>query len=149
MKIEKEHTMKGFLLIALLFAAAQAFCITRTGYYLASKALAEGVGDVTSHAACKYTNATGVNLNGDCPVACRGLIVATWGDCYCTAQSFQPQVGDAPIVNMTVLQIFSFIAGFYDETQAVQSQCRDWMNTGSSVGMWNCNSTGTGNVKIQ
>jgi hypothetical protein len=129
------------LLCAFLLAVAHGFCFSRAGYYIASKALAVGVGDITTHAACKFTNATGISLNSDCPAPCALLVRSTWGDCYCTEPLYEPQAGDAPINHFSVYQIFAFFA--QPSTAAVQMQCRNWMQTQSSVTMWKCNSNMT------
>ena len=68
------------------------------------------MGPVQSNAACKYTNATGVPLNADCPPQCALLLRAVWGDCYCKEPSYLPKTGDAPINSFTTFQMFSFIA---------------------------------------
>ena len=134
-------SMRVLLLLVLVAASASGFCITRTGYYVASKALAVGIGLVQSNAACKFTNVTGISLNGDCPPQCAVLIRATWGDCYCEQPTFVPDAGDAPFDAMTAQQLFQFIAGSYNSSYGVQAHCRDWMNTPSSVAMWACNGT--------
>ena len=129
------------LAILLLASSTEAFCITRTGFYIAAKALAVGIGNVTSSAACKFSSVTGIDLNSDCPPQCALLIRTTWGDCYCEQPSFVPAAGDAPFSNYTAQQLFEFIAGVQDPSLGLQAHCRDWMNLPSSISSWACNST--------
>lgn len=60
---------------------------------------------VNSHASCRFTNATGVNIDGDCPPQCYLTLKAAWGDCYCLNPNFLPPGGDPPVANMTVKQV--------------------------------------------
>ncbi len=88
------------------------------------------------------SRSAGIPLNDDCPPQCALLVRATWGDCYCSAPTFQPQVGDPPINSMSVQDIFAFFGK--PSVTALQMQCRTWMQTPASMAMWQCNSTRTG-----
>ena len=139
--------MRFLAILLVLSAVANGFCFSRAGYYVASKALAIGVGDITTHAACKFTNATGISLNGDCPPQCALLVRSTWGDCYCSEPLYEPLTGDPPINQFSVYQIFAFFA--QPSTAAVQMQCRNWMQTPSSTASWKCNNqTRSAKVRI-
>ncbi len=87
------------------------------------------------------THDSGISLNDDCPVPCALLVRSTWGDCYCTEPLYQPNAGDVPINQFSVYQIFAFFA--QPSVAAVQMQCRNWMQTPSSVTSWKCNSNAT------
>ena len=52
---------------------------------MAAKALAIGMGEVSSAGVCVYGK--NKNLDDECPVSCQGLITAVWGDCYCRGKS--------------------------------------------------------------
>lgn len=73
LKREKKM-LAAALLFVVLAASAEGFCIARGPYYVAAKALAVGIGNITSHAVCKFTTAPGISLDGTCPDACMILI---------------------------------------------------------------------------
>lgn len=96
------------LLFIVAISCAHGFCVTTAAYHIAAQALAAGLSNDSVIPPCQYSNDESDNYL--CPVTCKALITATWGDCYCTDQNYRPYAGDSYIRMLTAKQIFSFIA---------------------------------------
>eukprot|EP01108_Squamamoeba_japonica_P000286 TRINITY_DN1056_c0_g1_i1.p3 TRINITY_DN1056_c0_g1~~TRINITY_DN1056_c0_g1_i1.p3 ORF type:complete len:127 (-),score=38.29 TRINITY_DN1056_c0_g1_i1:60-440(-) len=122
------------LLVLALVAAASASCWSAVPYHLAAKAFAEGTGNVTSQSACKYGSLP--QLNSVCPTACLTLLKATWGDCYCNDQAYQPSVSNPFIAGLTVEQIYEVLAGSFGGFQG--ANCRQYLAQPATQSKWRC-----------
>jgi len=122
------------LLLVVLPVLVLCRCWTTAPYHVAAKAYAQGCGDLVSNSVCRYGNDS--RLNSICSNACIGLIVATWGDCYCEEPEYVPGVSNALISRLTVRQIFSLFAT--NSTAAPYANCRDWFNQSGNTHKWQC-----------
>jgi len=121
------------LFLAIYITLLHGFCISTGPYHLASKAFAEGVGLLNTSSPCVYGNAS--ISNSSCPVTCKTLIVATWGDCYCKDPFYTPKVSDFLVRNLTVFDIFQLLS---TSKWSKSANCRDWLNEADQVKMWKC-----------
>jgi hypothetical protein len=149
--------MRVLLLLVVLSACCYAVCVSPLPYYAAAKLLAAGINgtayllyrslltqrgsvatcaDITTHDACRFSNATNLNLNKKCPPACSALLKLTFGACYCLDPNYVPGTGVAPMNQSSVHQLFGIIA---NKTRPFFScECRDWMNEASTRKLWTC-----------
>jgi hypothetical protein len=118
-------------------------CVSHPGAPLtskvAAKALAIGIGDLTSAGVCVYGLHDG--LNDDCPISCKGLITATWGDCYCRNPQYKPDTVDVDdiLAPMDVHGLFAFINGSSSKYGTKwNATCRSWIGQEAETKMWMC-----------
>eukprot|EP01120_Amphizonella_sp_Union-15-10_P011120 TRINITY_DN462_c0_g2_i1.p1 TRINITY_DN462_c0_g2~~TRINITY_DN462_c0_g2_i1.p1 ORF type:complete len:142 (+),score=13.19 TRINITY_DN462_c0_g2_i1:28-426(+) len=115
------------------FITIEAFCFSLAPYHLAAKALAQGTGNINSSSPCVYGNSS--VQNSSCSAACKGLILATWGDCYCKDRDYLPDVSDLLVRTLNVEQIFELLA---TDKYSKFANCRDWLNEPDNYRDWNC-----------
>eukprot|EP01120_Amphizonella_sp_Union-15-10_P015765 TRINITY_DN816_c0_g1_i1.p1 TRINITY_DN816_c0_g1~~TRINITY_DN816_c0_g1_i1.p1 ORF type:complete len:132 (+),score=15.58 TRINITY_DN816_c0_g1_i1:56-451(+) len=124
------------LILTVFFFASSvlSFCPFEGPYHVAAKAFAEGLGNVTTASPCVYGNADQVQ-DSSCPLPCKALIVATWGDCYCKDPEYVPGVSNEFISTLTVRQLFSVLA---TRIYFPAANCRQFLQEPDNYQQWTC-----------
>ena len=150
--------MSAYALLALLWtlwtSGTSASCWTEWRFQGAADALLTGIGPLGTQAFCVYSttpydprNRSSVDLDSDCPITCKTLILAMLGDCYCRHPHYTPSASsnilsailpkvDSAVRGKTAEGLLKFLAQRSDVAKA--ATCRQWLMEPDQREDWAC-----------